>query len=203
MCQPTPRQGALTLCLLTSALALAAPTAPDTTDPQESPADAAAVSSGQVSGRAEAAQSRAVDLLIEMQPRGAGLAFTDKARLRSRSSASVARPQPESPTRPEPPAAVTEALPATKAGLFGSGATPTVQSRAVTRPGPQSTAADTLARPGRDALSAGGETLPRWLMLPREFIAYVRENRGFVLGCIAGLLALYWVGSSLVSRRRA
>ncbi len=189
------------ICLLAAALACAAPTTPDTLSPPEASGDDATAETGRIPGHAGAAESRAVDLLIEMQPRGAGLAFTDKARKRPRPGDLGDRPA--QPARPQHLATVAEAPPTSKAGLFGSGATPMVQARVATRSDPVTTAPDAFASPRRGAGSGSGEALPGWLLLPREIIDYVRENRGFVLACVAASLAVFWAASILVSRRRA
>jgi hypothetical protein len=55
-------------------------------------------------------------------------------------------------------------------------------------------------RPGRGATEAGPP--PLWLLFPREVVEYVRENRGFVLTCVSGLLLLFWGCSVAFSRRR-
>jgi hypothetical protein len=41
------------------------------------------------------------------------------------------------------------------------------------------------------------------LLLPREIIEYVRENRGTVIGSLAALAGLMWVGALLLSRRHS
>lgn len=200
MTRLSPRAWTTAICLLAAALACAAPTTPDTLSPPEASGDDAPAETGRIPGHAGAAESRAVDLLIEMQPRGAGLAFTDKARKRPRPGELGDRPALAA--RPQHPATVADAPPSSKAGLFGSGATPLVQARVATRPDPATTAPDSFAGPGRGAVPGSGQALPGWLLLPREIIAYVRENRGVVLACVAASLALFWVASSLVSRRR-
>ena len=147
--------------------------------------------------------SRSVDLLIQMQQRSAGLEFnerrplTDARELRLRP---VAMPPGKSSQVP-----VSEDTKTPASGLFGSGATPMVQSNrssgGETRV-PQSEAPSAGGgRPARGASSA--EPMPPWLLLPREVIEYVRENRGFVVACVSGLLLMFWGGSVAFSRRRA
>jgi hypothetical protein len=195
------RTWATAICLLVAAaFALAAPTTPETPNPQEDSGDDATAESSRIRGQAGAAETRAVDFLIEMQPRAAGLAFMDKARKRSQPGNPSDRLA--LPTQPRHPARVAETPPTSKAGLFGSGATPTLQARMATRSDPVAVAPDTFASPRRGAAAGNGEALPSWLFLPREIIECLRENRGFVLACVAASLALFWAVSTLVSRRR-
>ena len=59
---------------------------------------------------------------------------------------------------------------------------------------------------GRDAHPAASAYVgdpPKWLLLPREIIEYVRENRSTVVGSVLALVALLWLASLLFNRRKS
>ena len=142
--------------------------------------------------------TRTIDLLVEMQKPSAGIQFNERAG-RNPAREGVAR-------TPQPTQAVQgpqiEAPPTPPSGLFGSGATPAVQART------QNIVERSSVSDGMPSRASGrpSSDLPpevkRWLQGPREVIEYVRENRGFVIGCTAVLLLLAWAGSMIFSRSR-
>jgi hypothetical protein len=150
--------------------------------------------------------SKTVDLLIDLQPRTAGLAFDARPRpvqrpMRLGDGERIVLGQPA----PIPSAGV----------LFGVGATPLPTGRGVAGAnvepsrngagglGPGGGSAGTaLNRPSPSLLADEAHGLQRWLRLPLEAIGYVRENRGFVLGLSVGLLALLGVATKVLARRR-
>lgn len=151
---------------------------------------------------AATADSRTIDLLVEMQQPTAGIQFNERS-ARGTTGDVPARAAPPAPgsalSSARQPHAEMSATP--PSGLFGSGATPTVQSRS-------QSLSDS---PSRDAgpARAGGRPSPdvppevkRWLQWPREMVEYVRENRVAVVGGTAVLLVLAWAASLMFSRRR-
>jgi hypothetical protein len=192
---------------LSAAAAVAAPTTPDenetteATEPQlrllPEASDAAGGSTG----------SRTIDLLIDMQQRSAGLQFNERQQpagsrdVRTRVSQSA--PAVQTPYSPPASGAQSGVPPTPASGLFGSGAVPMVQAA-------RTASVDTRGAPGLDPAPqrrAGtvrdGEPLPRWLLLPREIIEYVRENRWAVLSSVACGLLLIWGISALFARAAA
>ncbi len=145
--------------------------------------------------------TRTIDMLVEMQQPTAGIQFNERA---SRNSGREGAPRaaPPQPPPPPQPALRPELEAPPPSGLFGSGATPAVQARSqnvVDRP---SSRDDMPARAsGRPSADVPPE-MKLWLHWPREVVEYVRENRGFVVGCAATLLLVAWMGSVLFSRRR-
>ena len=140
--------------------------------------------------------SRSLDLLIDLQPRTAGLEFNERLRREN----TARSPDPAAPVNP----AVSRAPKSeTAGGLFGGGATPLVNSRKVTHEssfdasaGRNVGAANWLA----DGGSAPDDQL-RWL-LPRELLVYVRDHREMVAVIAVILLLLIWAGSVALARRR-
>jgi hypothetical protein len=189
------------LVLILSSSAHAAPLQADT---PASGADAGVTATGAL-GQPTSRGSRTVDLLIELQPRSAGVEFNnDRVRPSTdRGLRPVATPQPQ-----QTPAAEAEAAPV-QAGLFGSGAVPQTQARKGSESDWQRTNSGSAGRsepPSSDGPrrneSASGTPLPFWLLLPRELIAYLRENRNMVIGLAIGLLGLMWGGSIVAGRMR-
>ena len=200
--QPAHPLKPLVLALvLASAAVHAAPTTDVTAAPEAQPGLVKS-SSGPMGLRANDTNrdARTIDLLVEMQQPTAGIQFNERAPRRSTEEA-LARPAAAAPARPAAPAAI-EAPPTPPSGLFGSGATPTVQ--------PRNVAADTPSRsaemPGRPSSSKPGSEAPpelkRWLAWPRQVIEYIRENRTWVAGTTATLLLLGWTASVMFNRRR-
>lgn len=198
----------LVVALATAGVTLAAPTTPESA---ESSLTAAREERGLQDGPPAADNptgARTIDLLIDMQQRSAGLQFNER-KLPARdeikprqANASVAVAIPAlTPTGAS--AARAEMPPLSPSGLFGSGATPMVQSARTATVEPRGTPGIEPAVPRRAGAPASGEPLPRWLTLPRELIEYVRENRWLVLGSVAGGLLLIWGLSALFSRAAA
>ena len=139
--------------------------------------------------------TRTIDLLVEMQQPKAGIQFNEPAS-RSTGREDFAR------TPPPEQRAQADVLPTPPSGLFGSGATPAVQARThnvVDR------ASSSDAMPARTSGRPSSDMPPelrRWLQWPRDVVDFVRENRGFVVGCTATLLLVAWIGSMMLSRRR-
>lgn len=178
---------------------LAAPSTDVPTALETSDLNSAPVSVG-TSGRAgdRSSDSRTTDTLMEMQQPKAGIQFNEGAS-RNTGREGIARAVPPVPVQP----AQVEGLLNAPSGLFGSGATPAVQARTQNIVDRSSSSDAMPARTsGRPSSSDTPPELKRWLQWPREVIEYVRENRGFVLGCTALLLLLAWMGSMMVSRRR-
>jgi hypothetical protein len=161
--------------------------------------------------------SNRIDMLIELQPKGAGFDFhaqrpnADRGARPGLDRSSTIRParpeadgaQPDGAQRPNAangPSGPTGANNA--AGLFGSGATPTVANARTTAsatvdPGaPAGTAAGATRSPQAD--SPGGLRS----LLPLELVVYLREHRNAILVGLGGVCALLWVGSLALSRGR-
>lgn len=153
------------------------------------------------------AGSRTIDLLIDMQQRSAGLQFNERQRPSGAADIKPRTAHPAAPMRstaaqPDPvPKA--EAPPTPPSGLFGSGATPMVQAARTATTEPSVMTGPDAPPPRRPDASTNGEPLPYWLLLPREVIEYVRENRWLVLSSVAGGLLLIWGISSLFARAAA
>lgn len=205
-----PRVAALYLLMavLTGAAAHAAPTTADTaSDAQPAERDERRLpdrlrSTGSASG------SGTIDLLIDMQQRSPGLQFNERQRP---AGSGEIKPRPAAAAVATAPAAVLPATPPRRpelpptppSGLFGSGATPMVQSARTANVDARGPSGADLAAARRPAPSSQGEPLPRWLLLPREVIVYVRDNRWLVLGSVGGGLLLIWGVSSLFARAAA
>ncbi len=194
----------LLLSLTVTTLA-AAPVAP--ADEGDVPDQSAAAAIGRATQKPGAAESaggaRAVDLLIELQSKTAGLDFNERAR----ENGTAARPGATLPAL-NPPAAGGVGGPQTAGGLFGSGAVPMAPPkesstregdwRTSTRTASPSYASDT--RTERDGSGGGGGG--GRVSLPREVIQWVRDNRAMVVGGALFVLAALWGTSLAVSRRR-
>ena len=145
----------------------------------------------------QGSDTRTIDLLVEMQQPVAGIQFNERgSRKTGREGSARTPPEVRSTHQPQIEAPLTP-----PSGLFGSGA-PAVQVRAqhvVDRP---SSGDATLARASGRPSSDVPTELKRWLQWPHAAIAYVRENRGFVVGGTAMLLLMGWTGSMMFSRRR-
>lgn len=145
-------------------------------------------------------ESRAVDLLIQMQTRSAGLEFNER-KPASDSREVKLRLAPPVDARTQAPVSTTTT---NASGLFGTGATPAVQThRPLSGEARISSEVAAPATGARQSAAAGPSEPPLWMLLPREVIDYVRENRGFVLGSAAAALALLWAVSLAFSRHRA
>lgn len=157
--------------------------------------------------------SNTIDLLIDMQQRNAGVQFNARSGRLAADAATRPQAQPAL-TQAPPPLAMPSALPSSSpardsvpprepapSGLFGSGITPEVQTARATRVDAAATGATPdVAPPQRSAMAPQGDPLPAWLLLPRDIIQYVRDNRGFVLGSTAVGLLFVWGVSLLFSR---
>ncbi|MDO9072764.1 MAG: hypothetical protein Q7U73_05825 [Rubrivivax sp.] len=150
--------------------------------------------------------SRTIDLLIEMQQRSAGLQFNERQRS---TGAGDLKPR-VAPAGTMPPLTAqavsgprADVPPTPPSGLFGSGVTPMVQAARTATVEPRGTVGAEAAPSRRPGVSSSGEPLPRWLLLPREVIEYVRENRWLVLSSVGGGLLLIWSISALFARAAA
>ncbi len=205
-----PRAARLSLLLATSIAAAvhAAPTTPDAIDDTASSERDERRLPDTLRATDDSSGSRTIDLLIDMQQRSAGLQFNERQRPTSQGDikpkvASVATATAPGVTTPPARSPRAEAPPTPPSGLFGSGATPMVQSARAATVQPGDASAAFSAPPRRPGVSSNGEPLPRWLMLPREIIEYVRENRWLVLSSVGGGLLLIWGISSLFARAAA
>lgn len=203
-------RSSLAIAAVTAALAHAAPTTPDTVDAaQPLPEREERGLSDKLRPPDSATGSRTIDLLIDMQQRSAGLQFNERQRP---AGSGEIKPRVAVPGTPQAAAALhpaatpgprAEVPPTPPSGLFGSGATPMVQTARTANVELRGSAREEAPLPRRQGVSAGGEPLPRWLLLPREIIEYVRENRWLVLGSVGGGLLLIWGISALFARAAA
>lgn len=199
---------AVAAVLATASAAHGAPTAPETADGQVSSERDDRGLKDRLPVTDSVSGSRTIDLLIDMQQRSAGLQFNER-KLPGRGE--IKPRQASTPDVAAVPglstagvtAARAEMPPPSPSGLFGSGATPMVQTARTASVEPRGVPGMEPAAPRRAGQSTSGEPLPRWLMLPRELIEYVRENRWSVLGSVAGGLLLIWGLSALFSRAAA
>lgn len=189
---------ALLLCIcLPLSVARAAPTTTEEASASQQDETQSALRSARPT--ATPGGSRAVDLLIQMQTRSAGLEFNERKPL---SDSREMRLRPVAPPDPKSTGAAENGVSSNASGLFGSGATPAVQSSRVSG---GETRIDGGAAPGnvsRSPTAAGPAEPPLWMLLPREVVEYVRDNRGFVLGSVSAFLVLLWGLSLAFSRRR-
>jgi hypothetical protein len=194
------------LAALASAVTFAAPSTPEAIDsPLSNERDERALPD-RLRGADSNTGSRTIDLLIDMQQRSAGLQFNERQRPSGSSEVKPrAAPNGMAPTVATQPVAGTraEAPPTPPSGLFGSGATPLVQTARTATVEPRGGAGPDSAPQRRPGATSTGEPLPRWLLLPREIIEYVRENRWLVLSSVAGGLLLIWGISALFARAAA
>ena len=149
-----------------------------------------------------------MELLVEMQQRNAGISFDERTRAvdtRDVRMRPVTTPAlPEQPSAPGTPAAAVATPPS---GLFGSGATPTVteQRNATVSSRPAAPIGSAYGDGNRSSAfgsSSPGTTPLSWLLVPRDIIEYVRDNRAMVVGSVVALLGLMWVGSVMFARSR-
>lgn len=155
-------------------------------------------------------RGRTMDLLIDLQPRSAGLEFSDRARALDKS----VKATPGIADRPAPSAAPPAPV-APPGGLFGVGATPTVMSRRVPTHSDidwrgSADSGGTAATSGSSTAAAGPQSaygqaleIPRWLLLIRDLIQYVRDHRDMVIVSAITLLVLLWGGSIAFTRKRS
>lgn len=201
--------GPLLLIALMSIAAQAAPVGEETTE-VPSPVDARLPPPPRESTEGK----KTVDLLLEMQPRAAGLEFKER-RLPQRGEGeggSNAGRQTALPSRPGAIEAAEHRPPASTvppSGLFGSGATnPAAATPRADAHRTHDVAQTEAWRPNADRAPAGGRGDPaassglvRLWILPREVIDYVRENREWFIGGIALALAALWIRSGGLARR--
>lgn len=191
---------ALALGCLFSLAAGAAPTteAPGTSENNLAPT--APLGPAGLSQSSRNGDTRTIDLLVEMQQPTAGIQFNERSG-RSGSREAQVRPVPAA-AAPAQQRAQLEAPQLPPSGLFGSGATPTVQARSQNVLDRPSTSDGMPARAAGRPSSDVPPEMKRWLQWPREVVEYVRENRAVVAGCAAMLLVMGWTGSLMFSRRR-
>lgn len=186
---------------LASIAAQAAPTTPDAVD-DTPPIAREERGLHDLRGPDHATGSRTIDLLIDMQQRSAGLQFNERQRpVRSGeiTPRTAVASTAEVSAMPQAPGRQAEVPPTPRSGLFGSGATPMVQTARAATVEPRVGAGMDVA-PRRPGVTSNGEPLPRWLLLPREIVEYVRENRWLVLSSVGGGLLLIWGVSALFAR---
>ncbi len=139
---------------------------------------------------------RNVDLLIQMQPRAAGLDL-------DRGTGAATRPLDAGARPSVPPASSLSSSGSSQApqpaGLFGAGADPAAArgaAPAAVRP------VDFSATTQRPAPAASGGTTGMLWWLPPRWLRYLRENRETVVIVSVLALALIWGGSVVRSHRR-
>lgn len=196
------------LAALASTHVSAAPTTTGDVDGVTPPDVEARELADKMSAPKDSTGSRTIDLLIDMQQRSAGLQFNERqaparsGEIKPRATANAATTAgvaQQAAVLTPPPGPRVEVPPLPRSGLFGSGATPMVQSARVATVEPPGGAAMEVA-PRREGVTSSGAPLPAWLLLPREVIEYVRENRWLVLSSVAAGLLLIWGVSSLFAR---
>lgn len=134
-----------------------------------------------------------IELLIEMQPRSAGLVFNERARSRDKPVPSAAvGPERDSTTHPSRPAN-------DRGGLFGAGAVPAVsRGNSSSETDYRSIGTGRSVTDRADRSAADGQR--RAALLPAEIIELVRDNREWVIAGAVALLSLLWVGSVALGR---
>ena len=164
-----------------------------------------------------AAAPETMDLLVDMQPRRAGLAFdkpTAAAQARAARDAAVPRSLPDAPLRPDAggagsqsPAAAPVPAPAVAGALFGSGSDAAALPSRPQRQPPDDPAvlqqqrlSATAAARDQPPSAAMAAQLPPWMLWPREWLAAIRDNRGTVIA--VGMAMLAAVGLAELLRRR-
>ena len=193
----------LTMGCLLPLVCSAAPTTDAPGTAEANPVSSAPLGPAGMQPTGRNSDTRTIDLLVEMQQPTAGIQFNERA---GRPGARDVQPRQAQAT----PAVAAqtqqrnqiETPPTPPSGLFGTGATPTVQSRSQAS---HERASQGDAMPARASGRSSSDVPPelkRWLQWPREFVEYVRENRAFVAGCAAMLLVMGWTGSMMFSRRR-
>ncbi len=198
--------------LLTAFMCMATQAAPVGEEQAESPSteDARAP----VPQRESSEGKKTVDLLLEMQPRSAGLEFKERRlpqRGEGEAGSNLAKPA-GLPSRAGAPEAIDNRTPATHvppSGLFGSGATN--PAAATPRADAHRTADPAQSenwRPGADRAPSSGRGDPaaatgivRLWILPREVFDYVRDNREWFIAGVVLALAGMWVRSGGLARR--
>lgn len=204
------KSASLTAVLLTAFLGLAGAAPSDEAMSEASPAAAGDTTGARPTDRVAtpdvSSGSRTVDMLIELQGKQAGLAFTAAERAAARTDT----PTPKTDSAAQP--AGTAAPVPNRAGLFGSGAipvapprdaAPTANREAEWRPGAverSSTgpAAPAAARAYEFGLSHGDERIS----MPRTVVAWIRENRAIVIGVAVVVLVAVGAASMGVTQRR-
>lgn len=167
----------------------AAPTAGDTSTENGAESDVP-----RAAPAARGAESRTVDLLIELQPRSAGLEFNERARPSSVDRSNRVVPE-RAASQPE----------ASRAGLFGAGATPPVTARRASSDPDQDYKVHTggvnvNSDAPRGGSSGSGVIEEPGAGIARRAISFVRENREWVVGGGILVLALMW-GASFAAGR--
>jgi hypothetical protein len=185
--------------------ALHAAAAPTTSESAEVSNDESAAAAARTLRDApgHSAGDQTLDRLIQLQSRTAGIEFKERQRpvAPSLRNGTMAGTIP-----PFKPATATAPPPQTTHGMFGSGAVPqqqtaaTTETSAVEPPWKQREMANT---PGAAGTGGGDAPSARVLLIPRELILFIRENRGWVLGGSLSALALCWAASMAFARRRS
>lgn len=176
--------------------------APSTMDePAASPPPQSRITPNMASGGRAAGEDRAVDLLIQMQSRSAGLEFNERKPL---TDGRELRIRPMSSNDGRAGTQAQDSAPVNASGLFGSAAVPTTQGSRVngneTRVNADGPTASALQ--GRAAKRSEPSETPWYALLPREIVEYLRENRLMVMSTAAAVALLIWAGSVAFSRHR-
>jgi hypothetical protein len=139
--------------------------------------------------------SRAIDLLIDLQPNKPGIGFN----ARQGSAGVGVATSPAREPLVEDQANRPPAVPTNATGLFGTQATPPV----LREPSPgatQNTRIPTAAEMAGDKAVANYRGEAPWWMTPRGWIAMLKEHREWIAAILVAVF-LGWVGVSLTSRR--
>lgn len=209
---PATKSACLAICLLT---ALVGPVCAAPTDEAMSERPTATTNDTTGAKPAErvatpdiSSGSRTVDMLIELQGKQAGLAFTAAERAAARTDTPA--PRTESAGQTAGAAAPTP----NRAGLFGSGAIPvapprdaaptTVNREAEWQPGSaqRSSADGPVAGAAPRAYESGLAHGDERVSMPRTVVAWIRENRALVIGVAVVVLVAVGAASMGVGQRR-
>jgi hypothetical protein len=192
--------GVATLLCLAAVSAMAGVLAPGDAPPADAGKAANDVLKSSKLG-SESQTSRAVDLLIDLQPRSPGVDFKERHFGGSGSTARATSARPVETSLPNGAATVaaTPAPAVNKAGLFGTQATPSVAREVPT-------ASSVSARSSDLATQRGDSNRPQlrgdvpWWMHPAGWIDAVREQRAWLLALLVVAL-LGWAGTRMLSGR--
>jgi hypothetical protein len=210
---PASKSACSVICLL---MALVGPTCAAPTD--EAMSDRPTATSNDTTGAKPtdrvatpdiSSGSRTVDMLIELQGKQAGLAFTAAERAAARTDTPA--PKTDSAGQTAGAAAPTPS----RAGLFGSGAIPvapprdaapttTANREAEWQPGSaqRSSADGPAAGAAPRAYESGLAHGEDRISMPRTVVAWIRENRALVIGVAVVVLVAVGAASMGVGQRR-
>ena len=194
-CLELQRLAVLIISSLGIVAAQAAPTATDAAT-ASSVDEPAATARPAAAGNGTNNDKQTLNLLVDLQPKTAGFEF------RNRTTGSVSQVPRASTTGSQGvgPNGTLEGQP-NAAGLFGAGATPEVTRSTETR-------VQNDWQPAMQPVNSGMEPAPSdasmkfSLLLPRAWVAFIRENREWVVGGVLLSLAVVWMASASLARRR-